>query len=453
VAVQNIGASSSDITIEWYTNGAASPCETTSDSGLESGEARQYTPPSGACGTSWEGSALVSSGEPAAAIASTVGSLGQLYSEYTGGTAATAEDIIIPQTNNVEWDPLIGISNAGSGTANVTLNFLNRDGTTFDTYDDTIPAQSAIQVRVRDVIATGWKGSVKITQTGTPQPLYAVNKAEREIAAEPYPVSIAYEGWPISAAKDTYVIPTINKRGSGGTPNGQNMTIGVVNPDTINPVDVTIKYLNNDGSEITSARVTYSLAANATKFDTTRDNPNLPAPWSGSVRIEASAEVIVLAQPWVAVGGTTRYKAWAVFTPVDVDSGTSEAYSPSVYKQSSSGSRKSQGWNTNIVVLNLDDSANPATNVTIEIFEENGGATPQYSETVSLEPGAKNNWYMLQSAFDSTLGTADFFGGAKVTVTSGTGTVVVSGNTTGNAYGSGINATSDAYGFYNGVNQ
>jgi hypothetical protein len=459
VAVQNVGAGSTDITIQWYKNGAASACETTSDAtttGLQSGEARLYTPPEGSCGTGWTGSAVVSGGEPLAAIVSTMGSTGQLLSEYTGGGAPTTEDIIIPQTNNVEWDPLIGISNAGTDTANVTLRFLNRDGTEYDTYTPSggIPAQSGIQVRVRDVISGDWKGSISIEQSGTAQPLYAVNKSEREIAAEPYPVSIAYEGWPVSAAKDEYIIPTVNKRMKSGNPNGQNMTIGVVNPSSTDTAAVTIEWFNNDGSEVTAAQVSYNLDPLATRFETTRDNSSLPAPWSGFVKVTSTEPVIALAQPWVAVAGKTFYKAWAVFTPVDPNAGTTDAYAPSVYKQSSGGSRISNGWNTNIVVVNLDTvDTNPDTNVRIQIFKTNDASTAVYDETVSLPPNGKSNWYMLKSEFDSDLGTANFFGGAKLTVTSGPGTIVVSGNTSGNAYGGGTNATSDAYGFYNGVNQ
>jgi hypothetical protein len=81
-----------------------------------------------------------------------------------------------------------------------------------------------------------------------------------------------------------------------------------------------------------------------------------------------------------------------------------------------------------------------------------------FTEEVDIAPNGKANWYTLNAtskyggSFDSTLGTS-FFGGAKVEVVSGPGTIVVSAQQTGNAYGVGSNATSDAYGFYNGVSQ
>jgi hypothetical protein len=467
VAVQNIGSAPTDIVIDWIKNGATSSCAQTTGTNLAAGEARLYSPPAGGCDNNWVGSAIVSGAEPLAAIVENKGSLGQLLSEYTGGSEPTTEVIIIPQTNNVEWDPLIGISNAGNDTANVTLRFLNRDGTEFDTYSPTggIPAQSGRQIRVRDVIASGWKGSIRIEQTGTPQPLYAVNKAERELAGQTYPVSIAYEGWKVSDANSEFVIPAINKRFANGVPTGQNMTIGVVNPDQNYSVDVTIRWINQDGSELTAARVNYTLAANGTQFETTRDNTNLPGPWNGSGRIEAvyasgpsagnPAPVIALAQPWVATGSTYGYKAWAVYTPVNPNTGGQEGYAPAVHKESSGGSRVGNGWCTSVVAVNLD--TNNTTGVQIDIYDSSDGSLA-FTEQVDIPANGKVNWYTLTSTsnyggdFDGTMGSS-FFGGAKVEVVSGSGPIVVSAQQTGDAYGVGSNATSDAYGFYNGVSQ
>jgi hypothetical protein len=468
VAVQNIGTGPTDISIDWILNGEASPCDQTIGTNLAAGESRLYIPPTGNCGSNWVGSAIVSGAEPLAAVAENMGSLGQLLSEYMSGSDPTTETLIIPQTNNVEWDPMIGISNAGSDTANVTLRFLNRDGTTFDTYSTTIPDQSAVQIRVRDVITGDWKGSIRIEQTGTAQPLYAVNKAEREIPSQTYPVSIAYEGWKVSDAQSEFVIPGINKRMQSGVPTGQNMTIGVVNPDASYDVDVTIRWINQDGSEVTAAQIDYTMTTNETKFWTTRDNAGLPAPWNGSGRISAvyasgpdtgnPAPVIALAQPWAATGSTYGYKAWAVYTPVDPNTGTQEGYAPSVHKQSSGGSRVSDGWCTSVVAVNLDtNTGNPDTRVRIQIYDSSDGSVA-FTEEVDIAPNGKVNWYTLNSTsqyggnFDAGMGS-DFFGGAKVEVVSGPGTIVVSAQQTGNAYGVGSNATSDAYGFYNGVNQ
>jgi hypothetical protein len=150
IAVQNMGTLPAQVAIAWYKNGASSTCYDTVDTtDLAPGASRFYPAPATGCGTSWLGSAVVSGNEPLAAVAENVGSVGQLLSEYIGGSAPSTENLIIPQSNNSVWDPLVGISNAGSDTAHVVITLLNSNGTTFTTTNRTIPPQSAIQVRVR----------------------------------------------------------------------------------------------------------------------------------------------------------------------------------------------------------------------------------------------------------------------------------------------------------------
>jgi hypothetical protein len=449
IAVQNMGSNPAQVAIAWYKNGASSTCyETTDATDLAPGASRYYpAPSSGTCGTSWMGSAVVSGSEPLGAVAENVGSLGQLLSEYSGSSEPSTEDIIIPQTNNTVWDPLIGISNAGNDTANVVITLLNRDGTTFTTANRTIPAQSAIQVRVKtDITSSSWQGSIKISQTGTAQPLYAVNKAERSISGRPYPVSVAYEGWKISDARDTFLVPTVLKQmksGSTTIPNGQNATIGVVNPSASTAISATIKFLDRDGNEVVAARQVLDLPASATQYVTTRDTTGLPSGFNGSARIEATGPVIALGQPWVAATTATGYTAWAFFTPVDPDAGVTATYIPSVHKQSSGGSRSGNGWCTSIIAVNLDQAV--TSTVRIDIYSDATGLSV-FNQQVEIAPSGKTNWYTLQSAYDASLGT-NFKGGAKITVLSG-GLITALGQQTGKTYGT-SSSSSDSYGFFN----
>ena len=450
IAVQNMGSSAAQVAIAWYKNGAASTCyDTTDTTDLAPGASRYYAAPSGGtCGTSWMGSAVVSGNEPLAAVAENVGSVGQLLSEYSGGSAPSTEDIIIPQTNNTAWDPLIGVSNAGSDTAHVVITLLNRDGTTFTTTNRTIPAQSAIQVRVKtDITSAAWQGSVKISQTGTPQPLYAVNKAERSISGRPYPVSIAYEGWKVSDAKTAFLVPTVLKSMASATiPDGQNSTIGVVNPSASSAISVTIKFLDRNGNEVVAARQVLNLAANATQYVTTNGVTALPDGFNGSASVEGTGPVITLAQPWVAATTATGYTAWAVFTPVDPAAGASAVYVPSVHKQSSGGARTGNGWCTSIIAVNLDQTV--SSTVRIDIYNATTGLSV-FNQQVEIAPSGKTNWYTLQSGFDAALGT-DFKGGAKITVLSG-GLITAIGQQSGKAYGI-ASSSSDAFGFFNASN-
>jgi outer membrane biosynthesis protein TonB len=447
VAVQNMGSADADINIAWYKNGASSTCYNTVDTTpLAAGASRSYAAPSSGCGSSWVGSAVVSSNQPVAAVAENLGSLGQLLSDYLGGTAPSTEDIILPQTDNYPWDPLVGISNAGSDVAHVVLTFLNNDGTVFTTTTRTIYPQSGTQIHVRtDVTSTRWKGSIRISQTGTAQPLYAVIKSERVISGKPYPVSIAYEGWKVSDAKNNFAIPQVLKRMSGSLPNGQNGTIAVGNPSTTTSVNFTIKWFDGTGAEVVAARqVVSNFAPSASRFFTTRDIATLPNNFNGTAQVEATGPVIVLSMPWFAKGSVTGYTSWAVFNPVDPTTATDTVYIPSIHKQSSGGARTGTGWCTSILAANL--SATQVTTINVKMYNSTTGAMA-YDEDVAVAPNGKVTWYTLLSGFDADLGS-NFFGGAMLTVAGGPGPIIAVAAQTGKAY-----PNSDSYGFYNGVNQ
>ena len=453
VIVQNAGTSNADIGIDWIPNGAISPCDTTFDTGLRPGESRRYDPSTaGTCDDNWLGSAMVASGDaPIVAIAEHRGSLGQLLSEYSGSSEPSTEVLIIPQSNTTVWDPLFGIFNAGSSTANVTIIFLDRDGNPVGSFPDTIPPLSAVQHRAMDLIGDGWQGSIRIEQTGTPQPLYAVNKAEREITMGGmlYPVSIAYEGWKVSDAKDNFLLPVIVKRMSGltGFPVGQNTTVGLINPNA-GAVDVTIRWFANDGTEYTPTTIN-GLPGNGTQYLTTRDDlPQLPNQFTGYAKVGSTGgPVMVLVHTWVAIDGAVRYKSWAVHAAVDPAVATSAVYIPAFYKQSSGGVRVGAGWCTSASVVNLSETL--TTTVEIEMVQANTGTT--YTRQATIPPEGKVNWYTLNASLDS-LGI-NFFGGAKIRVTSGPGPIIGMGVQTGGLYGDGVTVTGDAYGFYNGINQ
>jgi hypothetical protein len=138
------------------------------------------------------------------------------------------------------------------------------------------------------------------------------------------------------------------------------------------------------------------------------------------------------------------YKAWAVYSPVDPNTGSQEGYTPSVHKQSSGDSRVGDGWCTSVVAVNLSETF--TTTVEVEIFDSTDGSVA-YTEQRDLPPSGKTNWYTLESYLDADLGST-FFGGAKVTVMGGPGPIIVSAQQSGSGY-----PTSDAYGFYNGIIQ
>jgi hypothetical protein len=449
VAVQNIGTGLTDIAVDWYLSGADSVCGSSAYTDLQPGRATRFTPPGGSCGSSWVGSAVVSGAEPLAAMAETLGNQGLLLSGYMGSSDPTTDALIIPFLNNSSWHSLVGISNAGTATANVRVSLMpEAGGPAFDSKDVSIPAQSATHVNINTDFNTAyWRGSVKIENIGTPQPLYAAVKAERYLTEMPYPVTVSYESIRETAASTNWMFPVVHKRTTNGTiPDGQNQTLAFVNPDDTNSTTVTIHWLNRDGSEITPV-TTVNLNPNGTGYVTTRDTPQLGVGWSGLVKAETTAgrPVIALGQPWVASGGYYNYSGWAGYNPLDISgsAGSNVAYVPAVHKQSSGGGRSGNGWCTSVMVNNLDETS--TTRVQIEIYDETTGAQVYYQER-DIDPNGQVYWYTLASEFDSSMGS-DFFGAAKVTVMSG-GPIIAIAQGSLSSYG-----TSSGYSFYNGINQ
>ena len=446
VSVQNIGSNLADINIDWIVNGASSPCASTSDTGLRAGQAKFYTPPAGSCGTSWMGSAIVSSNEPVAAVAETMGSLGQILSEYSGGSEATTEALIVPLLSQ-GWDSMLGISNAGNGPATVRITLLNRDGSTFATKTGfTVPAQSAIQVRTKSQFNdTGWTGSIKVQNDGTSQPLYVVTKAERN--ATPYPVSIAYEAVKGTDAKTHWFIPTAaNTRTSNCVAIGQNQTIALASTNAATST-ATLRFYNTSGG------LTLTLVRQVSPFGTVSvplrnlcgsGSEILPAGWKGSVDVTSTLPILVLAQPWVGDAANGGYVGWAAFYPVDPATATNTAYLPAVHKQSQGGANVGNGWCTSLQVANL--GGNPTT-VRLDIYSSSTGLSV-YSEQKVIAPNAMGFWSTRgTTAMDGPMGS-NFTGGAKFTVVSGPGPIVALGQDSLKSY-----PVSDAYAFYNGVNQ
>jgi hypothetical protein len=72
----------------------------------------------------------------------------------------------------------------------------------------------------------------------------------------------------VSDARSTFLVPTVLKQmksGSTTIPDGQQSTIGVVNPDATNAVSVTVKFLDRNGNEVVAARQLFNLPSNGTQ--------------------------------------------------------------------------------------------------------------------------------------------------------------------------------------------
>jgi hypothetical protein len=455
VAVQNTGSSPADIVIDWYNNGASSSCNQTPDTNLAPGAARRYTPPSGGCGTSWLGSAVVAGSQPLAAVVESKGSVANLLADYTGGAQPSTEAWNFPRMNVNDYNPLmLGISNAGSSAANVLITLYDVNGVVVFTKTASIPSQSAAQFNVKNDITGGaaWNGSIKVeNDTGSNQPLYAVLKAERNSFGT-QPVSIAFEGFKDSESATEWMAPKVSRVVKSGTttPAGQNATIIVTNPGA-SSTDVVVSFWKS-GAEVTAARQTMNLPINGSGNVNMANVTQLPSNWGGTAVVTSTNSVIVVVHTWFNNAG--YYAGWAVYKPVPNPStaGSDTAYLPSVRRQATGSTRVGEGWCTTMFATNLETTART---VKLQIYRGSDGALV-FEQERDIAGQDRSGWNVLATTsagtptlkWDATLGS-NFIGGAKFTVTTpGGGRIVALAEQTLSGRG-----TTDAFAYYNGVNQ
>jgi hypothetical protein len=452
VAVQSMGTTpNSPFAISWYRGGEASPCDTTDDT-LSPGAAKLFTVPGG-CSSPFLGSAVVEASDPVAAVVTTLGSVAQLASDYVGSSTPSTGPLYLLMLSNSVYDSQIGILNAGDATANVRVSLVQLDGSTAYSETTTILAGSSVHLNPNTMYpyngtpGTLWAGSVSIENIGTPQPLYAVAKAERQQGVMANPVSVAFESLTDADASNTLLAPVIIRRlSSPGVPNGQNATVGVLNPSATATVDVTFRIFDGaTGFEYTAIPAT--LPPNGSAYINTRDHmADVPYSWYGSIRIEATGGTVLgQVQPWVSYSAGGNYTAWSVYNPVDPALATDTIYYPAIHKESSGGARIGSGWCTSVQVVNVH--ATQAATVTLNLYDSAG--TVLYTNDKSVQPGAMAYWYTLESYLDASLGTTSFFGGGRVELSSGpTNSLVGMGFGSLSSY-----PNTDAYTTYNAFNQ
>jgi LysM repeat protein len=433
VTVQNMGTAQASVAIDWYQNGLDTACDTTDGGTLQPGASKSYGVPA-ACGTTnWIGSAMVSSDEPAVAIADTLGSVGNLLSEYAGGSQPSTEPLILPMMNNVNWDPLIGVSNPNNP------------------YDMSIPPQSGRQVNVRnDITTAAWGGTIKVENNGTSEPLYAVLKAEREQGSA-LPISVAFEAFrETSDARSEWFLAALSRNSTDSnafsTTNGMNQGIIYQNPSPVNTVDVTIEFYNGDGT----LRTTYNdtLAPNGVYAIGTFQVANIPASWGGTGKVTAvvqgtatPAPIFTMVQPYYRLRSRSYFTTWALYKAVPLDSGAHQVFLPAVRKGTLT-TPPGSGWRSGVYWTNLDPT-NP-TRVLVELVD--GSGTVCYNTTVDIAANGRGGLDSTDPTLNAYLGT-NFAGAARITVEAGYPDTIVA---TGSNGLSGYPASSDAFGMYNG---
>jgi hypothetical protein len=122
--VANLSATDdASINITYYPQGTAAPVDVTDT--IPAGGSVTYAAIHSAAGTPFNGSVVVTADQPVAAIANTLGSF-PAYAAATGGFSEGAQSVSLPlvMCNNNGFDTWFNVQNAGSGDANITIDYV-----------------------------------------------------------------------------------------------------------------------------------------------------------------------------------------------------------------------------------------------------------------------------------------------------------------------------------------
>jgi len=432
IFIQNIGTGDATVSMVFTTGDVGGQAWQTDTGGTIASKASKYvlyTQFGGSISDGWAGAVEVSATEPLAAI------VNMFWDAANNGpkTAATytgidtpALGVYLPNLLKVDGrQTRVTVQNTEDATANVTINFFNRNGTGVGQKQDTIPAKSEKtyyldQESAADFSATAGTGSAYVTS----------NKKIAAVASLHWPVaSEAYSG--VSTGDTTLWVPSVFRRGAPG--NWQNYSATVVQNLGDAAANVHIQFLNSDNSVqfemddtiAPKASAGYNTIAQGT-MDATKFNNMINAlgnNWQGTMKF-----VSTNAQPLAGVSfyfpisaGVTDYIS---FNAIRNSDATTKALSfPAVYRKLIGQS--SDQWSA-VLVQNI---AATAGTVAVEFYGTNG---LKVGNTYSIPIGANGSVRLnLKAGLElpqealNTLGTS-FVGSMYITPSAGVKIIGVS---------------------------
>ena len=247
IFIQNIGTADASVSLVFTTGETGGQAWTTDTGGTIAPKASKYvlyTMFGGTITDGWAGAVEVSATEPLAAIVNMFWD-----NEATGAhTAATYTGVDNPATGvylpnllvRDERQTRVTVQNTEDATANITIQFYNRNGTLVGSKADTIPAKSEKTYYLQNVpeanfSATAGTGSAYITSN---KKIAAVASLHWVDASE------AYSG--VSAGDTVLWVPGVFRRGWGGS--WQNYSATIVQNLGDATANVTVQFINMDNT-------------------------------------------------------------------------------------------------------------------------------------------------------------------------------------------------------------
>ena len=250
IQVQNLGTGTANITLTFYNSAGGAPAGSTNDT-IAAGGSKTYFPvPVVTAG--FNGSAVISSDQPVAAIMNLLGNSGAYAGSATGLTAgSTSVSLPLIMRANSGFDTWLNVQNAGTVDTTVTISYKPGSVGSATTETALIKAGAAHTFDQSTNTALGAKfiGSATVT-TNNSQPIVAV---VNQVGKATSKTLLTYDGFGPGSTSVTLPLVMANNAGffTG---------IGVQNVGNAS-TSVTIDYGPNTAGSFNPANETVTLAA------------------------------------------------------------------------------------------------------------------------------------------------------------------------------------------------
>jgi len=314
--VQNISASSANVTIQFYDSTGTLSC--TKNDTVSPLASKGYWLPSESClPAGWVGSALVTSDQPIVAIGRPhIGSEVMTYNGFSAGSTSASIPMLFKDAFGGSYDSAFYIQNIHpSNTANITINFYDSTGALSCTKNDTVSplASKGYWVPSESCLPTGWVGGVIVSSD---QPIVSVGRPH--IGSQ----ITTYNGF--SAGSSSSFIPMLFKDAFGGS---YDAAFYLQNTHSSNTANITIQFYDSAGS--LSCTKNDTLAPFASKGYWVPSEACLPTGWVGGVIVSSDQPIVGVGRPHIGPQITT-YNGFS--------SGSSSSFLSMLFKDAFGGS-------------------------------------------------------------------------------------------------------------------
>jgi hypothetical protein len=263
------------------------------------------------------------------------------------------------------YNTALYVQNVSASSADLTIEYINLDGTVACIDDDTLGANASKGYWSLSIacdtgsLPSGFVGGVKVTST---QDILAVGRAHLGTQIT------TYNGFP-GGATSAYVPMLFKNAFAGGSYDAALYLQNV----SASSADVEIEYLDSAGTVVATQNMT--LAANAISSIWLPSVAGLPDDFAGGARISATQEIIAVGRPHLGSEITTYNGA---------PGGSLNAYLPMLFKNAYAAPYQSAFY--------VQNTSGSAANVEISFYDNAGVLS--CTKSIDLAAGATEGFWM-----------------------------------------------------------